>query len=96
MNVLMLIALILGALVALLYLAPALKVLNFVDYTADDATRINHFAAARLLIPTFVSIACAVIAEMRPALLVPLIFPILISVVATVVWIAAGLSRLKA
>jgi hypothetical protein len=96
MNVLMLIALILSALVALLYLAPALKVLNFVDYTADDAARINRFAAARQLIPAFVSIACAGIAEMRPALLVPLIFPILISVVATVVWIAAGLSRLKA
>jgi hypothetical protein len=80
----------------LLYFAPRLRLLNFVDYdTPSSVVRINRYAAPRLLLPVGVSVGCAYIAGMRQELAVPLLFPTIISILVAVVWIAAGLTRLK-
>ncbi|BDT57334.1 hypothetical protein MasN3_08280 [Massilia varians] len=57
--------------------------------------RINRYAAPRLLLPVGVSAGCAYLAGMWPELALPLLFPVMISILAAVVWISAGLSRLK-
>lgn len=91
----LLIAAFLLGIVALLVCAPRLKLLNFVNYDAPaSVVRINRYAAARLLLPVAVSAGCACLAGMRPDLLAPLLFPIILSIVAAVVWISAGLTRL--
>ena len=95
-NIFLLITLLLLGIVVLLYVAPHWKVLNFVDYEgAPSPVRINRYAARRLLFPVGVSAGCAYAADMRPELLVPLIFPTIISILGAVVWISAGLSRLN-
>ncbi|KFI06350.1 hypothetical protein [Massilia sp. BSC265] len=95
-NFFLLIGVLLTGIAALLYFAPKLRILNFVDYhTPASVIRINRYAAARLLLPVCVSAGCAYIVEMRPELAVPLLFPVMISILVTVVWIAAGLTRLK-
>lgn len=95
-KVFLLIAALLSGIAALLYCAPRLRLLNFVSYDAPaSVVRINRYAAARLLLPVGVSAGCAYIAGMRPELTVPLLFPTMISILAAVVWIAAGVTRLK-
>lgn len=97
MFAIVLIALVLMGIVLLLYCAPQLRVLNFVEYTAPETVvRINRFAASRLLIPVGVSLACACLAQARPDLSLPLLFPIMISILVAVVWIASGVHRFKA
>jgi Ca2+/H+ antiporter len=93
----LLIALLLFGIAALLTFAGDRKLLNFVDYgAAQRAARINSFVAARLLVPALVNVGCAYIAEIRPALAVPLIFLTPVSILCAVVWVAAGIDRLKA
>lgn len=91
------IALVLLTIVLLLYFAPRLRVLNFVDYASPETVvQINRYAAARLLVPVLVGLVCAGIAQVRPDLTVPLLFPVMISIVVAVVWIASGVNRIKA
>lgn len=91
----LLIALFLSCVAGVLYFAPQLKILNIVHYAStEQAIRINRYAAARLLLPVIVFLACAWIVEMRPELAVPLLFPSIIAVLGAVVWIAAGVTRL--
>lgn len=81
---------------ALLYFLPKRRLLNFVDYDGPvSVVRINRHAAPRLLLPVAVSAGCAYIVETRPELAVPLLFPTILSILVAVVWIAAGLTRLK-
>lgn len=95
-KIFLLIGLLFSGVAALLYFAPRLRFLNFVDYDASSSVvRINRYAAPRLLVPVGVSAGCAYIAGIRPELALPLLFPVMISILAAVVWIAAGLSRLK-
>ena len=95
-KVFLVIALVLLGMSAVLGLAPRHKVLNFVNYEgAAPVVRINRYAAARLLLPIGVSLACAYIVAMRPEFAVPLLFPTIISILAAVVWIAAGVTRLE-
>jgi len=97
MPVFLFIALILFGIAAILYFAPHLKILNIVDYeSARSPDAINRYAAARLLIPASVSLGAAFIAGIRPDLMVPLIFLLMTSILVAVVWIAAGVNRLKA
>jgi hypothetical protein len=93
-GVFVVIALILFALAVLLYTASKRKLLNFVDYGAAPAARINRHAAPRLLLPAGVNAACAWIAAHHPQLAVPLLFLTPISILCAVVWIAAGIHRL--
>ena len=79
-----------------LYVAPNRRILNFVNYdAASTPSQINRYAAARLLLPTLVFFTCAFIIRSRPELAVPLVFPSMMSILVAVVWIAAGVSRLK-
>lgn len=95
-NIFLLIAALLLGIAVLLYAVPRLRILNFVNYgAAASATRINRYAAVRLLLPVVVSAGSAYIAAMRPELTVPLVFPVMISILAAVIWIAAGLTRLQ-
>lgn len=94
-NIFLLMAALLSGIAALLYVAPRLRLLNFVNYDAPaSVVRINRCAAVRLLLPVGVSAGCAYVAGMRPELTVPLIFPTILSILAAVVWIAAGLTPL--
>jgi hypothetical protein len=96
-EVFLVVALILLAIAALLYTAGNRQLLNFVDYgSAQSAARINRYAAARLLLPVCVNAGCAWAAAMHPQLAVPLLFLTPISILGAVVWIAAGVHRLKA
>jgi hypothetical protein len=96
-EVFLVVALLVSGMAALLYMAGERRLLNFVDYgSAPTVARINRYAAARLLIPVFVNLGCAYIAGRRPELSVPLIFLAPISILCAVVWVAAGISRLKA
>jgi hypothetical protein len=96
-DVFLVIALILLAIAALLNTATNRRLLNFVDYgSAQPAARINRYAAARLLLPACVNAGCAYIAAIRPQLAVPLLFLTPVSILGAVVWIAAGVHRLKA
>ena len=96
-EVLIAIALLLSGIAVLLLIAGDRKLLNFVDYGhAQSATRINRYAAARLLLPVAVNVGCTWIATTRPQLAVPLLFLTPLSILGAVVWIAAGVSRLKA
>lgn len=91
----LLLAAIFLALATVLYAAPRRKLLNFVHYPADQvqAARLNRYAALRLALPALVNLACAWAVSGRPALTVPLIFLTPLSVLAVVVWIAAGARR---
>jgi hypothetical protein len=95
-EVFMVIALLLFAITVLLLVAGDRKLLNFVDYGAADAARINRYAAMRLLLPVAVNAGCAWIAATRPQLAVPLLFLTPLSILGAVAWIAAGVPRLKA
>ncbi len=95
-NVFLITALVFLVICALLYFAPHLKLLNFVDYKSDaDTVQLNRYAAVRLLVPALVNVACSYVVALRPGLLVPLIFLTPLAVLATVVWINAGISRLR-
>jgi len=95
-DVFLTIALILLAIAALLHTAGHRQLLNFVDYgSAESATRINRYAAGRLLLPACVNAGCAWAAAMHPQLAVPLLFLMPVSILGAVVWIAAGVHRLK-
>lgn len=95
-KIFLLIGVLLSGVAALLYFAPTLRLLNFVDYDAPaSVVRINRYAAPRLLLPVGVSAGCAYITVGRPELALPLLFPTMISILGAVVWIAAGLTRLK-
>lgn len=94
-KVYLLIGVLLSGCAALLYFVPKLRLLNFVDYDGPvSAVRINRHAAPRLLLPAGMCAGCAWLAASRPELAVPLMFPMIISILAAVVWIAAGLTRL--
>jgi len=81
---------------AFFHFAPNRRILNFVNYdAASTPSQINRYAAARLLLPTLVFFTCAYIVRTRPGLAVPLIFPSMIAILVAVVWIAAGVGRLK-
>lgn len=93
-EVFLVIALLLSGVAALLCVAGKRKLLNFVDYGhAQTVAHINRYAAARLLIPVLVSLACAYAAGVRPGLALPLLFLIPVSILGAVVWIAAGINR---
>lgn len=95
-KIFLLIGVLFSGVAALLYFAPRLRLLNFVDYDAPSSVvRINRYAAPRLLLPVGVGAGCAYLAGMWPELALPLLFPVMISILAAVVWISAGLSRLK-
>lgn len=95
-DIFLLIALILLVVAALLRFAGERKLLNFVEYgPAPTVARINRHAAARMLLPVCVHLGCAWLASVRPALSVPLLFLAWFSILAAVVWIAAGVHRLK-
>jgi hypothetical protein len=95
-EVFLLIALVLSGMAAVLYFAPHRKILNFVNYdAANAAAAINRYAATRLLLPVSVSLGSAALVTTRPELLVPLLFPVIISILGAVVWIAAGVTRLN-
>jgi hypothetical protein len=96
-EVFLVFALILLAIALLLYTAGHRQLLNFLDYgSAQSAARINRHAATRLLVPACVNAGCAYIAAMRPQFAVPLLFLTPLSILGAVVWIAAGVHRLKA
>ena len=93
-NVFSIMALAFLVICALLYFAPRLKLLNFVHYGTDaDVVRLNRYAAVRLLLPVAVSVVCSYIVALRPNLTVPLFFLVELAILATVVWINAGISR---
>lgn len=95
-EIYVLIALLMAGIAAALRVAPHLRLLNFVDYDgARSVAGINRYAALRLLLPVIVNAGCACFAAMRPEWSVPLIFPAIVSILAAVVWIAAGATRLK-
>lgn len=95
-EVFLLIALVLCGMAAVLYFAPHRKILNFVNYDSpQSAAAINRYAAVRLLLPVGVSLGSAAFVTARPELLVPLLFPAIISILGAVVWIAAGVTRLN-
>ncbi len=95
-NIYLFIGVLFLGIAALLYFLPKRRILNFVDYDGQASiVRINRHAAPRLLLPVAVSAGCAYIVDMRPELAVPLLFPTIISILVAVVWISAGLTRLK-
>jgi hypothetical protein len=95
-GVFLLIALLLALIAAWLAWAGERPLLNFVEYrSGPGAARINRHAAARLLLPVCVNLGCAAIASARPALALPLLFLTPLSILAAVVWIAAGIHRLN-
>jgi len=85
-------------LAVVLYAAPGRRLLNFVHYPAApaDIARLNRYAALRLALPALVNLGCAWVAIERPQLVVPMIFATPLSVLAVVVWIAAGARRFGA
>lgn len=92
----LLIAVFLLGIAALLYFVPRLRILNIVHYeTPASAVRINRYAAPRLLLPVGVSAGSAYLVGLRPELVVPLLFPVILSILAAVVWISAGITRLE-
>lgn len=93
-EVFVVIALLLLGITVLLTAAGNRKLLNFVDYGAANAARINRHAALRLLLPVAVNAGCAWIATTRPQLAVPLLFLTPLSILVAVVWISAGMQRL--
>lgn len=96
-HIFMVIAVLLFAILVLLYAASDRPLLNFIDYgAAGPVARINRYAARRLLLPVAVNLACALVAARQPQLAVPLLFLTPLSILGAVVWIAAGVSRLKA
>jgi hypothetical protein len=96
-GIFMLIGLFLLFICAVLYLMPNSKILNFVAYGTDQTQRkINRYASVRLLLPGFVFTAASFFLQARPELAVPLFFPGIISIMVSVVWIAAGVTRLGA
>jgi hypothetical protein len=95
-EVFLTIALILLGLAILLRFAGERRLLNFVDYAAAPAARINRHAALRLLLPACVNAGCAWAAARHPQLTVPLLFLTPLSILGTVVWIGAGVHRLQA
>lgn len=96
-EVFLVIAAILLGLVILLTTFADRRLLNFADYgTTQTPVRINRHAAVRLLLPVCVNAGCAWAATTRPELAVPLLFLTPLSILATVVWIAAGIGRLQA
>ena len=95
-EIFLVIALLVAGIAVLLYTASDRKLLNFVDYGGPkSAARINRYAARRLLLPVAVNLACALVAARQPQLAVPLLFLTPLSILGAVVWIAAGVSRLK-
>lgn len=89
------VALLFLGITALLYFAPTLKILNFVNYDASQTvSQINRYAAGRLLIPVIVGTACSYIVEMQPGLALALLVPLIMSILIAVIWIAAGVTRL--
>ena len=93
-NVFLILSLVFLVISALLYFAPHLKLLNFVEYGSNaDAARLNRYAAVRLLLPVAVSVLCGYIVALRHNLTVPLFFLVELAILATVVWINAGISR---
>jgi len=97
-GIFLVIALLVAGIAVLLVATGERKLLNFVDYGAAQApARINRYAALRLLLlPVAVNLACAWLAVARPQLTVPLLFLTPLSILGAVVWIAAGVARLKA
>ncbi|MFC4929847.1 hypothetical protein [Massilia sp. GCM10023247] len=94
-GIFLLIALLLFLVAAVLRFSGERKLLNFVEYgPAQPVARINRHAAVRLLLPVCVNLGCAWIASVRPQLAVPLLFLTPLSLLAAVVWIAAGVNRL--
>ncbi|KQQ96469.1 hypothetical protein [Massilia sp. Leaf139] len=86
----------LSGIALVLYFFPYRQLLNFVDYGSPQATpRINRYAARRLLLPVAIHALCVPIAALRPELGVPLLFLTPLSILAAVVWIAAGVHRLN-
>ena len=95
-DIFLIIALLLAMLAALRYFAPGLRLLNFVDYGSQSAVRsLNRHAAVRLLLPVIANLGCACLAARRPALAVPLLFLTPVSILCAVVWIGAGVERIK-
>jgi hypothetical protein len=94
-DIFLAIALLVSGIAVLLVAAGDRKLLNFVDYGLAQAPRINRYAARRLLLPVAVNLACALVAARQPQLAVPLLFLTPLSILGAVVWIAAGVSRLK-
>jgi hypothetical protein len=95
-HIFMAIAVLLLAIVVLLYAAGDRPLLNFIDYgAAGPVARINRYAARRLLLPIAVNAGCAAITATWPRFGVPLLFLTPLSILGAVVWIAAGVSRLK-
>ena len=92
-EIFLLIGLLLLCVCAVLYLMPNLKILNFVAYGTDQTERkINRYASVRLLVPSFVFTAASFVVQAQPELAVPFLFPSIISILVSVVWIAAGLT----
>jgi hypothetical protein len=92
-EIFLLIGLLLLSICMVLYFMPNLKILNFIDYGSDQtAGKINRYASVRLLLPTVVFIAGSFFAQARPELAVALLFPSIISILISVVWIAAGVT----
>jgi len=95
-GIFLLIALALLGIAAVLYLAPNLRILNFVAYDSTSSViRINRYAASRLLLPVLAFLVSAYVVETHAELTVPLFFPCMISILVAVVWIAAGVGRLE-
>jgi len=90
-EIFLIIACILAFIVALLALAPQLRVLNFVDYRSDRAVvRLNRYAAARLAVPIAVNLGSGCVAFAWPEYTLPLLFLAPVSILSAVIWIAAG------
>lgn len=90
-EIFLIIASVLIFVVTLLYLAPQRRLLNFVDYGSERAVaQLNRYAAARLVLPIAVNLACAVLAFAKPAYTLPMLFAGWIAILAAVIWIAAG------
>lgn len=94
-EIFLLIGLLLLSICAVLYFMPNLKILNFVDYGTDQMTgKINRYASIRLLLPAIVFLAGSFLIQARPQLMMPLLFPCIISILVSVVWITAGVTRI--
>jgi hypothetical protein len=95
-GIFLIISTLLLGILAVLFIVPNLKILNFVSYDcAQSVSRINRYAAVRLLMPALVFLACSYIVQIHPKLAVPLLFPGIISILLAVAWIAAGVTRLE-
>lgn len=76
------------------WFAGSRPLLNTVDYESiGDARSFNRFIGTRMLMPAGVAALGAWFVQRSPALAVPLVFAIMLALIASVIWIGVGSKR---